>query len=105
MYKDVNQDLPSAVAHVCRLYDVAVGLRQAARFGEAINVFNKAADEAEALLTALSGEACREACFVSPDAFPEDIKNALLQICSRAKASVELLQEINGFVNTDLMNP
>ena len=33
----------------------------------------------------------------APDA-TEDIKR-------KAQASIELIQEINGFVNTDLMNP
>ena len=47
------------------------------RFGEAINAFRAAA--------------------AAPDA------DAVLR--SRALASVELIQEINGFVNTDLMNP
>ena len=47
------------------------------RFGGAINAFRAAA--------------------AAPDA--DDI------LRSRALASVELIQEINGFVNTDLMNP
>lgn len=102
MDRNINNDIPSAVAYVCRLYDKAVGLRQSADFGEAINAFNKAAEEAETLLSAVSGRTCAG---IDADAVSEDMKNALLQICSRAKASVELLQEINGFVNTDLMNP
>mgnify|MGYP003478627139 CR=1 FL=1 len=52
-------------------------LRRNCRFGEAINLYRAAAD--------------------APDA-SEDIKRKSL-------ASVELMQEINGFVNTDLMNP
>ena len=59
------------------LYDLGVILRQQCRFGEAINAFREAAG--------------------SPDA-PEEIKRKSL-------ASIELIQEINGFVNTDLMNP
>lgn len=51
--------------------------RRNRRFGEAINAFRAAAS--------------------SPDATPDLIK--------RSQASVELIQEINGFVNTDLMNP
>lgn len=102
MDKDLNPDLSSAAAHVCRIYDVAVGLRQAARFGEAINVFNKAVEEAEEILCRLEQEEGSSICLAGSR---NEIKNALLQICSRAKASVELLQEINGFVNTDLMNP
>jgi hypothetical protein len=52
-------------------------LRRSSRFGEAINVFRAAAE--------------------APDA-TEEIKRKSL-------ASVELIQEINGFVNVDLMNP
>ena len=59
------------------LMDYAEQLRRSCRFGEAINAFRAAAD--------------------APDA-TEDIKRKSL-------ASVELIQEINGFVNVDLMNP
>jgi hypothetical protein len=59
------------------LFDSALEHRKNRRFGEAINAFRAAAD--------------------SPDA-TEDIKRKSL-------ASVELIQEINGFVNVDLMNP
>lgn len=52
-------------------------LRRNNRFGEAINAFRAAAE--------------------APDA-TDDIKKKSL-------ASVELIQEINGFVNVDLMNP
>ena len=59
------------------LFDHGQEHRRNRRFGEAINAFR--------------------AVMESPDATPEMI--------SRAQASVELIQEINGFVNTDLMNP
>ena len=59
------------------LYSLGVEYRKNRRFGEAINAFRAAA--------------------ASPDA-TEDIKRKSL-------ASVELIQEINGFVNVDLMNP
>ena len=59
------------------LLELAVELRRKCRFGEAINAFREAAD--------------------APDATDDIIKKSL--------ASVELIQEINGFVNTDLMNP
>jgi len=52
-------------------------LRRNNRFGEAINSYMAAAE--------------------APDA-TEDIKRKSL-------ASIELMQEINGFVNVDLMNP
>ena len=59
------------------LLNEAERLRRECRFGDAINVFREAAD--------------------APDATDELRRKAL--------ASVELIQEINGFVNVDLMNP
>lgn len=59
------------------LFEAGVQHRKNRRFGEAINAFRAAA--------------------ASPDA-TDDIK-------SRSLASVELIQEINEFVNVDLMNP
>ena len=59
------------------LYSLGVEYRKNKRFGEAINAFRAAAQ--------------------APDA-SEEIKRKSL-------ASVELMQEINGFVNVDLMNP
>ena len=59
------------------LLNEAERLRRECRFGDAINVFREAAD--------------------APDATEELRRKAL--------ASVELIQEINGFVNADLMNP
>ncbi|MBQ2966242.1 MAG: hypothetical protein IJE11_04435 [Bacteroidales bacterium] len=59
------------------LLEKAEELRRNARFGEAINFFRAAAS--------------------APDATDEIKRKSL--------ASVELMQEINGFVNTDLMNP
>ena len=59
------------------LLEQAEELRRNCRFGEAINLYRAAAE--------------------APDA-SEDIKRKSL-------ASVELMQEINGFVNVDLMNP
>lgn len=52
-------------------------LRRNNRFGDAINLYRAAAE--------------------APDATDDIIKKSL--------ASVELMQEINGFVNVDLMNP
>ena len=59
------------------LLEQAEELRRNNRFGEAINSYMAAAE--------------------APDA-TEDIKRKSL-------ASIELMQEINGFVNVDLMNP
>ena len=60
-----------------KLLEKAEQLRREARFGEAMNAFREAAS--------------------APDASEE-----LRQKCL---ASVELIQEINGFVNVDLLNP
>ena len=59
------------------LLEQAEDLRRHNRFGEAINVYRAAATASDAT---------------------EEIKRKSL-------ASVELMQEINGFVNVDLMNP
>ena len=59
------------------LLERAEELRRNSRFGEAINFYRAAAD--------------------APDATDEIKRKSL--------ASVELMQEINGFVNVDLMNP
>ena len=59
------------------LLEQAEELRRNNRFGDAINLFRAAAE--------------------APDASDDIIKKSL--------ASVELMQEINGFVNVDLMNP
>lgn len=59
------------------LLDKAEDLRRNCRFGEAINFYRAAAD--------------------APDVTDEIKRKSL--------ASIELMQEINGFVNTDLMNP
>lgn len=59
------------------LLEKAEGFRRECRFGDAINLFRAAA--------------------AAPDATEDVIKKSL--------ASVELIQEINGFVNADLMNP
>ena len=64
-------------ANAIQLLEKAEELRRNCMFGEAMNFYRAAA--------------------AAPDA-TEDIKRKSL-------ASVELIQEINGFVNVDLMNP
>ena len=57
--------------------ELALELRRECKFGEAINAFRQA-DASE---------------------------DATEEIKTKARVSVELIQEINGFVNVDLMNP
>ena len=57
--------------------ELALELRRECKFGEAINAFRQASASEDAT---------------------EEIK-------TKARVSVELIQEINGFVNVDLMNP
>ena len=59
------------------IFDKAQEHRRNKRFGDAINMYRAAAE--------------------APDA-TDDIKRKSL-------ASIDLIQEINGFVNVDLMNP
>lgn len=79
-------------------YDLGVFFRMNNRFGEAMNAFAEAARAAEDLLagsdgTDSSGDTCTEK------------KRELERIRTNSLASLDLLREINGFVNTDLMNP
>lgn len=73
-------------------YDLGVSFRKSARFGEAINAFQKAADLAVEELS-------------RGDSLPRADREAAETLLSRSIASIELIREINGFVNTDLMNP
>ena len=59
------------------LFETAQDHRRNKRFGDAINMYRAAADASDAT---------------------DDIKRKSL-------ASIDLIQEINGFVNVDLMNP
>ena len=59
------------------LFDIAQEHRRNRRFGDAINMYREAAE--------------------APDATEE--------LRRRALTSIDLIQEINGFVNADLMNP
>ena len=60
-----------------KLFQEAVQAKREGRFGDAVNLFNEAVS--------------------APDATEELRRETMV--------SIELIQEINGFVNTDLMNP
>lgn len=83
-------------------YDLGVFFRMNNRFGEAINAFSEAVRAAEDELSRLSAD-IPDASASGP-AGPERIRG-LERIRASALASIDLLKEINGFVNTDLMNP
>lgn len=75
--KKVNVEPTAQMQNAELLFETAQEHRRNKRFGDAINMFRAAAE--------------------SPDATEELRRKAL--------ASIELIQEINGFVNADLMNP
>lgn len=77
------------------LYALGVKFRQEGRFGDAINAFCAAAEEAGILLASMGK---------GTDTITSGM-SAIEDIKKKSLASVELIQEINGFVNTDLMNP
>ena len=60
-----------------QLIELGNALRRENQFGEAINAYNAASEAADAT---------------------EEIR-------IKARVAIELIQEINGFVNVDLMNP
>lgn len=60
-----------------KIFEIAQEHRRNRRFGDAVNMYRQAAE--------------------SPDA-TEELKRKCL-------ASIDLIQEINSFVNADLMNP
>lgn len=96
-------------------YDEGVSLRQEARFGEALNAFMSAIAAVDEALSAgnaacrsgqsLSNAAARSMTDAAPGSDSAGIDASLLEIRSRSEASIGLLREIIGFVNTDLMNP
>lgn len=72
----MNESIRKTPGSPSEWYDLGVFYRKNARFGEAMNAFRMAAETAN-----------------------DDSLRA------KALASIELLKEINGFVNVDLMNP
>lgn len=73
----MNTPTDNIVNSAAELIKLGDCLRRENKFGEAINAYNAAAD--------------------SEDATDE--------IRTKARVAIELIQEINGFVNVDLMNP
>ena len=59
------------------LFEIAQEHRRNKRFGDAINIYKEVIDSSDAT---------------------EELRR-------RAEVSIDLIQEINGFVNIDLMNP
>ena len=73
----MNTPTDNIVNSAAELIDLGDSLRRENKFGEAINAYN-AATAAE---------------------------DATDEIRTKARVAIELIQEINGFVNVDLMNP
>ena len=79
-------------------YDLGVSLMRQTLFGDAINAFNRAAELAS------EGPASEE--FVSGESASGNLAlEDLADIKKKSLASIEVIQEIIGFVNKDLMNP
>ena len=72
-------------------YDLGCSLRQKALFGDAVNAFLKAASEARKCLNGMKLSSSEAEMLVSIEA--------------KSLASIDLIKEINGFVNVDLLNP
>ena len=92
MYKDDKSGTPGSPEE---WFGLGVLYRRSSRFGEAINAFSSAAEAAAGELASVSASA----------ADGTEKKAALEALRSKSLASIELLKEINGFVNADLMNP
>lgn len=86
------------LARARKHYEEGVSLRQETRFGEALNAFMAAIAAVDEALSAVASGSDSGAVSADSDA-------SLLEIRSRSEASIGLLREIIGFVNTDLMNP
>ncbi len=73
-------------------YDLGCIYRKNGEFGEAVNAFRAAVEEAESQMKLLGDE----------DAY---LLERLVSVREKAEASVGLILRITGFVNKDLMNP
>ncbi len=73
-------------------YDLGCIYRKNGEFGEAVNAFRAAVEEAESQMKLLGDE----------DAY---LLELLVSVREKAEASVGLILRITGFVNKDLMNP
>ncbi|MGN1212069.1 MAG: hypothetical protein ACI4TM_10310 [Candidatus Cryptobacteroides sp.] len=73
------------------LYETGVEHRRNSRFGDAINAYEEAAALAEKAAASCSSDSV--------------LREEYLIFARKSRMSVELIREINSFVNTDLMNP
>lgn len=73
-------------------YDLGCIYRKNGEFGEAVNAFRAAVEEAESQMKLLGDE-------------DVDLLERLVSVREKAEASVGLILRITGFVNKDLMNP
>ena len=94
-------------------YDLGVSLMRQTRFGDAINAFNRAAELAsegpasEEFVSgeSVSGRPASEGLASEESASGNLALEDLVNIRKKSLASIEVIQEIIGFVNKDLMNP
>ncbi|MGN1045993.1 MAG: hypothetical protein ACI4QG_02750 [Candidatus Cryptobacteroides sp.] len=99
-------------------YDLGVSLMRQTRFGDAINAFNRAAElasegpasegpasEEPASEEFVSGRPASEGLTSGESASGNLVLEDLADIKKKSLASIEVIQEIIGFVNKDLMNP
>ncbi|MDE6147837.1 MAG: hypothetical protein K2G18_07300 [Bacteroidales bacterium] len=73
----MSEDINSKAGAAVEWLDLGLSYMKEARFGEAVNALRNAAESTDA---------------------PEEVRN-------KAMAAIEVISDINGFVNTDLMNP
>ena len=91
----------SALREARRHYEEGVVLRQAARFGEAINEFEAVIAAVRPFLDNVRKDAAEE----SAENAAEEMRKELLRLKHGSQASIDLINEIVFFVNADLMNP
>lgn len=91
----------AALREARRHYEEGVALRQAARFGEAINEFEAVIAAVRPFLDKVRKDAAGE----SAENAAEEMRKELLRLKHGSQASIDLINEIVFFVNADLMNP
>ncbi len=103
-----NLEINSTPGSPREWFELGVSLRKAERFGEAINAFSRAAQCAEdqiAVSDNVAGKIAVSGDVPATDCDSQTARAEAEKIRSESLASIELIQEIRSFANTDLMNP